>query len=197
MPLASENPLGLSCTPMRTLSAALCLVMLLALTLARPSTLIAQTMALGQNSVSPEELEESGGLVRKTGEKAPYTGLVQDYHRSGSLRLEARYDAGKLVVSKVWYENGQLAEEVTVASDTWTIQRYGETGKLEERTVAHFAGGRKVSEQTRLWDENGQLRTEAGFELGKLQGPLKEFDASGEVVRDELYEKGKLVKKNK
>lgn len=197
MALASEKPLRLSSTPMRTLSVVLSLVLLLALALARPSALLAQTIALGQNSVSPEELEESGGLVRKAGDKSPYTGLVQDYHRSGSLRLEARYEAGRLVSSKVWYENGQLAEEVSVASDTWTIQRYGETGKLEERTVARFEGGRKVSEQTRLWDENGQLRTEAGFEMGKLQGPLKEYDASGQLVRDELYDKGKLIKKNK
>lgn len=153
--------------------------------------------ALAQGAASPEEMEERGGLIYKTGDKTPYTGLVQDFHQSGKVRLEARYSSGKLNASKVWYENGQLAEQVDVSADTWSIKRFGEGGRLEEQTVATFQNGRKVSEQSRLWDETGQLRTEAGFQAGKLHGPLKEYDAAGVVVRDEVYDQGKLVKKNK
>jgi len=152
---------------------------------------------LAQGAASPEEMEERGGLVYKAGDKIPFTGLVQDFHQSGKVRLEARYAAGKLNASKVWYENGQLAEQVDVSADTWSIKRFGEGGRLEEQTVAIFQNGRKVSEQSKLWDESGQLRTEAGFQAGKLHGPLKEYDAAGAVVRDEVYDQGKLVKKNK
>lgn len=172
---------------MRTLVTAL----LLALALLRPQAHAAQAAA------SPEEMEERGGLIHKSGDSAPYSGQVQDLHQSGKPRLEAVYSGGRLVSSKVWYENGQIAEEVSVASDTWTIRRYGESGRLEEETVAVFQGGRKVSENTKLWGETGHVRTEAGFKGGKLHGPLKEYDDSGQLVRDELYEQGKLVKKIK
>jgi antitoxin component YwqK of YwqJK toxin-antitoxin module len=164
---------------------------LLFLALAHPLVLTAQSAA------SPEEMEEHGGILHKAGDKAPYTGLVQDYHQSGKTRLEARYEAGKLVSSKVWYENGQLAEEVSASPDNWAIRRYGENGRLEEETLARFKDGRKLSEQSKVWYENGQLRTEAGFLAGKLHGPLKEYDPSGILMRDELYEQGKLVSKNK
>lgn len=167
------------------------IVLLLALSLARPIA------SPAQNAASPEELEERGGLVHKAGDPAPYSGIVQDYHHSGKPRLEARYEAGKLVSSKVWYENGQLAEEVNVTQDAWSIRRFSENGALEEETLAKFQNGRKVSEQSKVWYENGQLRTEAGFSAGKLQGPLKEYDQSGALIRDEVYDQGKLVKKNK
>jgi len=153
--------------------------------------------SLAQNTSSPEEMEEHEGLIHKSGDPSAYSGIVQDYHQSGKPRLEARYEAGKLVSSKVWYENGQLAEEVSASQEAWSIRRYSENGILEEETLARFQGGRKVSEQAKVWYENGQLRTEAGFSLGKLQGPLKEYDPSGTLIRDELYEQGKLVKKNK
>lgn len=166
-------------------------VLLLVLALMRSLVCPAENMA------SPEQMEEHDGIVRKSGDTSPYTGLVQDYHQSGKPRLEARYDAGKLVSSKVWYENGQLAEAVTVSGDTWTIRRYGEAGRLEEETVAQFRDGHKVSELAKVWYENGQLKTEAGFASGKLQGTLKEYDPSGALVRHEVYEQGTLVKKTK
>ncbi len=150
-----------------------------------------------QSAALPEEMEEQGGLVHRIGEAAPYTGIVQDLHQSGKPRLRAEYNAGKLVSSKLWYESGQVAEEVSIQGDTWTIRRYGETGHMEEETVAVFSGGRKTSEHIKRWDENGKLITEAGFRQGKLDGPLKEYDASGALVRDEIYDKGKLVKKIK
>ena len=167
------------------------IVLLLALTLAGPQP------ATAQRSASPEEMEERGGLVHKAGDPAPFSGIVQDYHQSGKPRLEARYEAGKLTSSKVWYENGQLAEEVGVTQDAWSIRRFSENGALEEETQAKFQDGRKVSEQAKVWYENGQLRTEAGFASGKLQGPLREYDPSGVLVRDEVYDQGRLVKKNK
>jgi antitoxin component YwqK of YwqJK toxin-antitoxin module len=153
--------------------------------------------AAAQSAVSPEEMEERGGLLYKIGDKTPFTGLVQDFHQSGRVRLEARYASGRLASSTVWYENGQLAEQVDVAGDAWTIRRYSENGRLEEQTVATFQNGRKLTEQSKVWDESGQLRTEAGFHAGKLHGPLKEYDPSGALVRDEIYEQGKLVKKIK
>lgn len=178
-------------TTLSAFSRLLGLGLILALALASAAPVLAQGAA------SPEEMEERGGLIYKAGDKTPYTGLVQDFHQSGKVRLEARYQAGKLSSSKVWYENGQMAEQVDVTADTWSIKRFGEGGRLEEQTVAIFQNGRKVSEQSKLWDEAGQLRTEAGFQAGKLHGPLKEYDASGAVVRDEVYDQGKLVKKNK
>jgi len=154
-------------------------------------------LTLAQSAASPEEMEERGGLIHKSGDNHPYSGLVQDLHASGKSRLEARYESGRLVSSKLWYESGQLAEEVAVVQDAWTIKRYAENGRMEEQTVARFRDGRKVSEQTRLWDEAGVLRTEAGFQGGKLQGPLKEYAPDGSLVRDEVYDRGKLVQKNK
>lgn len=155
------------------------------------------TVAVAQSGASPEEMEERDGLVYKSGENAPYTGLVQDLHQSGQPRLEAHYQGGKLADSKLWYEGGQIAEEVTVAGDTWTIRRYQENGRLEEETVAVFRGGKKFSERSRIWDEDGKLRSEVSSQGGKLQGPLRQFDASGRLVRDEVYEQGVLTQKNK
>ena len=89
---------------MRTFFTALVLL----LTLVHPLALVAQ------NAASPEEMEERAGLVYKSGDQKPYTGLVLDYHQSGKTRLEAHYTAGKLISSKLWYENGRTAEEVSV-----------------------------------------------------------------------------------
>lgn len=173
---------------MRTLFAVLLAVTALGWSLA---------VAVAQSGASPEEMEERGGLVYKSGESAPYTGLVQDLHQSGKPRLEAHYQAGKLADSRLWYEGGQLAEEVNVAGDTWTIRRYQESGRLEEETVAVFKGGRKFSERSRLWDEDGTLRSEVSFQGGKLQGPVRQFDASGKLVSDEVYDQGVLTQKHK
>ena len=153
--------------------------------------------AMAAPDASPEDMVEQNGLIHKAGEAAPFTGMVRDYHQSGKPRLEARYEAGKLVSSTVWYASGQKAEEVSVASDAWTIRRFGETGRLEQETVAHFKDGHKVSEQTKRWDESGMLRTEAGFEKGKLQGELREYSPAGQLLRDEVYDQGVLVKKLK
>lgn len=165
--------------------------MLAVLALCRPAAAAAQAAA------SPEQMEERGGLVHKMGEQAPYTGIVRDLHQSGKSRLEASYAAGRLVESKVWYENGQMAEEVFVSGEAWNIRRFAENGRLEEEILARFSGGKKISEQTRVWDESGQIRTEFSIAGGKLHGVLKEYDASGLVVREEVYEQGKLVKKTK
>jgi len=154
-------------------------------------------LAAAAPDASPEDMVDQNGLMHKAGEAAPFTGMVRDFHPSGKPRLEARYEAGKLVSSTVWYASGQKAEEVSVASDTWTIRRFGETGRLEQETVAHFKDGHKVSEQTKRWDESGTLRTETGFENGKLQGELKEYSPAGALVRDEIYNQGVLVKKLK
>lgn len=145
----------------------------------------------------PEHMEERGGLIYKSGDKTPFTGLVRDFHQSGKPRLEAQYSAGMLASSKVWYSTGQIAEEVTVSAGAWTIKRFSEAGRLEEETLASFENGRRVSEQSRMWDETGKLRNEVGFKGGKLHGPQKEYDATGALVRDEVYDQGKLVRKNK
>jgi antitoxin component YwqK of YwqJK toxin-antitoxin module len=160
-------------------------------------TLLCPAAATAQAEASPDQMEERGGLVHKAGEQAPFTGIVRDLHQSGKPRLEASYAAGKLASSKVWYENGQLAEEVAISGETWNIRRFAENGHLEEEILARFSAGKKVSEQTRAWDEAGQLRNEVAISGGKLHGVLKEYDSSGVLVREELYEHGKLVKKTK
>ena len=150
-----------------------------------------------QAQVKPEELQERGGLFYRNGDAQPYSGPVREQHESGKPRLEAGYQDGRLTSSKVWYESGTLAEEVVVAADTWTIKRYGEDGRIEEETVAEFRNGRKIAERSKLWHESGKLRIEAGFEGGKLSGPLREYDEHGVLIRDERYEKGVLVQKTK
>ena len=146
---------------------------------------------------TPEDLEERGGLIYKSGEKTPFSGLARDFHENGKPRLEANYQTGKLLGSKVWYSTGTLAEEVAVTADQWTIRRFTEEGRLEEETVAQFSGGRKTSERSKIWHDNGQLRTEAGFQGGKLDGTLREFAPDGTLLRDEVYDRGKLLKKVK
>ena len=148
-------------------------------------------------SASPEDIQERGGVCYRTGESVPYTGMVRDTHESGKPRLEARYQAGRLVESHVWYANGQMAEEVRVTGDVWVIRRFSEDGRIEEETSAQFRNGRKVSERSTIWHENGQMRIEAGFENGKLHGPLKEYESDGTLLRDEVYDNGVMIKKNK
>lgn len=148
-------------------------------------------------AVAPENIQERGGVCYRTGDSAPYTGLVRDHHESGKPRLEARYEAGRLESSRVWYENGRLAEEVNVSGDTWVVRRYSDEGRLEEETRAQVRGGRKVSERSTVWYENGNIHIEAGFANGKLHGPLKEYTPEGGLVRDETYDNGVMVKKAK
>lgn len=167
------------------------LILATALSLPWPSVLHAQSAS------APEDLEERAGLLYKSGESAPFTGFARDFHESGKPRLEATYQGGRLLGSKVWYANGKLAEEVTVSAEQWTIRRFAEDGNLEEDTVAQFTGGRKTAEKSKIWYDNGQLRTEAGFQDGKLDGTLREYSPDGTLLRDEVYDRGKLLKKVK
>lgn len=98
-----------------------------------------------ESSSGKKHLEELAFVV---GEKKPFTGIFEGYHRSGTKKAEIRFRNGKqngLVC--MWYDNGFPSNEATFVN-----------GKLEGVATE--------------WNRDGTLRKERLFKNGKLMGSV-------------------------
>jgi len=150
-----------------------------------------------------ERTAQSGQLVEKddlyfiSGESAPFTGVVRDTDEAGKPRAERRFVAGKTQAVTQWYKNGKMAAETVITQAKLTRKLWYENGNLEEETAIVSDRGEKVSEQSKMYYEDGKPRLEIGYMHEKLHGALREYGADGVLVRDETYDQGKLTRKSK
>ncbi|WP_027182876.1 toxin-antitoxin system YwqK family antitoxin [Desulfovibrio inopinatus] len=143
------------------------------------------------------EIVERDGVYYKKGEETPFTGVLERRRKDGLPRLEERYEHGRIIRMRQWHPNGKLAEETAVSGDTWTLRLWNEDGILEQETNVVVKDKKKVSESSKLWHENGQLKLEIHFAGEKLDGVVREYAKDGTLIKHEIYSQGKLVTKIK
>jgi antitoxin component YwqK of YwqJK toxin-antitoxin module len=123
----------------------------------------------GSGSVKAKYLAQDGSTISEgefTDQKR--TGLWTYYHKgSDAVMMTENYVAGKLHgQKKVYYENGQLAEEAAYSK-----------GELN--------GPRK------LYSVKGVVLEDLLYENGKLHGPAKIYNGKGELLSEGLYRNDK------
>jgi len=171
-----------------------CLALLVLIVLIAPG---APAASAAERTAQYGQLSEKDGLYFVSGESAPFTGVVRDSDETGKVRAERRFTAGKITAVTQWYKDGTKAAETVIAAKGLTRKLWYENGNLEEETVVVSEHGEKVSEQSKMYYEDGKPRLEIGYRHEKLQGALREYAPDGGLSRDETYEQGKMTHKSK
>jgi antitoxin component YwqK of YwqJK toxin-antitoxin module len=123
--------------------------------------------------------------------------LEQEYHESGTLVRERRWQAGELSGEKTWYLNGQLQSDYRYAkrdgAAVCDVTEYHDNGKKSREGVFTLSYGyldRPVG-PVRGFDTEGRLRREVDYDgKGRLKRE-REFDESGKATRDDaVFEDG-------
>ena len=95
----------------------------------------------------------------------PFTGIGYSVYENGNLSLLYKYQDGICDGLKLWYENGQIRQEIKYKED-------------------------KVDGIYRRWYENGQLKEEENYKEGKKDGLSKQWDEKGSLVKEENWKNG-------
>ena len=74
---------------------------------------------------------------------------------------------------------------------------YNRSGNLVSEEVSNYDKDGNYIEYLKAWDENGVLFLEENIKNRKQHGVQKEWDAEGNLILEEYYDMGKLIKKVK
>lgn len=138
------------------------------------------------------QLETRDGRAHRLGEPAPFTGLVTDHLKDGTLVLQSVMVDGQLHgESTGWFTNGvrELREEFRLGLPHGTRTTWHPNGlkKSEGRLVAGKQHG-----IYRQWDETGTLTAEAEFEDGKPHGISRAWHPDGSLKAEVLMRHGEV-----
>lgn len=120
-------------------------------------------------------------------------GAQVTYYESGIVLEKASYvddrREGKL---ETWYENGQKATEMIYFQgyENGLQKAWYETGEL--RSEKKMINGMLF--HFKEFYKNGQLKYEANYHYGILEGKVIKRDEAGKVVSETLYKKGKKIR---
>ncbi|RZK56132.1 MAG: toxin-antitoxin system YwqK family antitoxin [Pedobacter sp.] len=140
------------------------------------------------------------------------------YHKNGSLWMDRNFKDGKLNGSRLtYYENGVIRTKsnfkMGVMVDSLIV--YHPNGKLrlqrfldsksrrQGKEVSYFENG-QISQLeyyvddnedglSTFYHENGQIKSTTVYKNGEKNGVAKSFDANGKLLKEEYYERDKLV----
>ncbi len=153
------------------------------------SVLILPMISLAQDegsdtraAVSSDQLKEKRGLYyeNKSRSKAPYTGLMRDFHPNGQKKLEGRYLNGKQQGAWAsWHENGQKAVEVSFAEGTQVGRRTTWYNNGQKKHEANWIDG-KADGLSMKWYENGQKEIEGRWIDGEQDGFWTSWHENGQ-----------------
>mgnify|MGYP002742876414 CR=1 FL=1 len=116
------------------------------------------------------------GIVYVIGEKAPFTGIVENYKvppiSEGDSVLEGKIPFKNGVMegySKLYYPSGKLLSEVNFKND-----------KEEGMMKSYY--------------ESGKLQGEIPYKNGQVEGVVKAYDENGKLIEQAVYKNGEEVK---
>lgn len=122
-----------------------------------------------------------------------YDGHYKEFYENGVLKKECFYNNGVMQgVERRFFENGRLLESVNYNSGNFNGVRnvYWENGMLKE--VNNFYNGILTGETTYFYS-NGKIRKTIKFDSsGRKNGVWKDYNSSGELIKQIIYENGKL-----
>ena len=140
------------------------------------------------------------GIVYVIGEKAPFTGIVENYKvppiSEGDSVLEGKIPFKNGVMegySKLYYPSGKLASVATFKNGKVEgIQKdYYENGKL--KLELPYKNG-VVDGLAKVYYPTGKLMLEENYKNDQLDGIVKRYDESGKIISEEFYKNGNRIK---
>ena len=140
------------------------------------------------------------GIVYVIGEKAPFTGIVENYKvppiSEGDSVLEGKIPFKNGVIegsSKLYYPSGKLASVATFKNGKVEgVQKdYYEDGKL--KLEALYKNGNREG-ITKSYYQNGKIQLEAYFKNGVLDGSVKKYDETGKLINQINFKNGQEIK---
>lgn len=133
------------------------------------------------------------GRLFQSGATQPFTGWLEDYHPSASLKSRSLLSNGVLNgLSEGWYTNGvlQISEHFSAGMSAGPITRWYPSGaKLSEGTS--LAG--KLDGSFRRWHESGVLAEEVHFRKGQAQGRSRGWFPSGYLKAEVELNAGQVI----
>ena len=84
--------------------------------------------------INSSNIEVKGNVIYEVGQKAPYTGVLENYNEKGIVDARAEFKNGVMDgYSKLYYPSGKLSSEATFKNGVQVgIQKdYYEDGKLK------------------------------------------------------------------
>ena len=129
------------------------------------------------------------------------------FSRSGNFDfVRYKYSNGKLLET---YQYKSFHDDTTKTMSETYIDYLEEGGRVEKRygfhqnsikadeITAYFDSDGNFTRNFKAWDENGTLFIEENIKNRKQHGVQKEWDAEGNLILEEYYDMGKLIKKVK
>ena len=121
----------------------------------------------------------------------------QEFHESGTLVRERRWQAGELAGEKTWFLNGQLKTDYRYARKdgrgVCQATEYHDNGKPMREGLYTVSNGwldRPLGSQ-RQFDPEGRLRVEREYDAKGRLSRERELDEKGQVTRDDaVFEDG-------
>ena len=116
------------------------------------------------------------GIVYVIGEKAPFTGIVENY------KVPPISEGDSILEGKIPFKNGKVEG----------IQKdYYENGKIK-REISHKNG--VVDGLAKVYYPTGKLMLEENYKNDQLDGIVKRYDESGKIISEEFYKNGNKIK---
>ena len=153
--------------------------------------------------VTRADLVMRGGRWHQTGDTNPFTGFLEEFYETGSLRSRSMVSNGLLHgLSEGWFTNGQLQVTEhfrTGVSHGPRTKWYVSGGKLSQAMIADG----KFHGRFQRWNENGALAERVEFNAGSPDGLSLAYFPSGflkaratlrggQVVRQRFWKDGEL-----
>ncbi len=121
----------------------------------------------------------------------------QEFHESGSLVRERRWEAGELASEKTWFLNGQLKTDDRYAKrdgrSVCDASEFHDNGKPRRQGTYLVRNGylNGAIGSHRGFDNDGRLRSESEYDANSRLTRERELDETGRVVRDDaVFEDG-------
>ena len=120
-------------------------------------------------------------------------GPFSEYYPSGKVRFEANYKNGTVEGEfKGYYESGELKMDGNAsAAGDGSVVEYYPSGKLK---IEYEVKARKPEGDFKEYYESGQLKVHGIFKDGKTEGLVTEYDETGGIVEQSLYENGRFIR---
>ena len=137
----------------------------------------------GEKVVKSDQIQNREGIPYLVNTDKPFTGKVQTFYK-GSTKLkkvETLKNGKGDGVTKWWFENGQLEQEVFYKNGerNGARKRFFQNGQIREDL--NYVND-KMDGLCKSWFENGQQEREFIFKDGKMTSKTQ-WDKSGQIIK--------------
>ena len=132
--------------------------------------------------------------IRASYHKGLLNGPYEEYYENGRLAEKCTYvDGRKEGPFIIFYKSGQLTAEGTYkdGEPEGHFKGYHENGQLKLEVIMKHG---EFDGMLKAYHPNGQIQGIGFFKEGKNDGPAKEYNEDGDLIKDEVYRNGTLLK---